>query len=161
MGLFDRLTKTREFKAKEKAAAEEQEKKSSKAAVSDSGVTVSDSTKKPAVKKAPKKETAASDVIRVDRGISSRILITPWVSEKAARHADTGTYAFRVATSANKVEIHKAVETLWKVDVDSVRTIRGKGKVFQSRTRNGKRVNWKKALVTLKEGQSIDLYEGV
>ncbi|MCR4278739.1 MAG: 50S ribosomal protein L23 [bacterium] len=99
--------------------------------------------------------------MRTGGGDSSRILVTPWVSEKAAQQADAGTYVFKVAMSANKIEIQKAVESLWDVKVDSVRTIRGKGKVFGARTRHGKRADWKKALVTLKKGQLIDLYEGV
>ncbi len=158
MGLFDRLKKTQERKAEEKQAARAEEEKKEAASAKKTSSSKS-APKKPAKK--VKTAAAAGDVVRIDRGLSSKLLLTPWVSEKAAQHADAGTYVFRVPISANKVEIQKAVESLWKVEVDSVRTIRGKGKVFQSRARRGKRANWKKALVTLKTGQTIDLYEGV
>ncbi|MCI0479759.1 50S ribosomal protein L23 [Candidatus Uhrbacteria bacterium] len=72
-----------------------------------------------------------------------------------------GTYVFDVPVDANKVEIRKAVEALYKVSVTSVRTIRGIGKILRRGRIGGRRAAWKKAVVTLKEGQTIDLYEGV
>lgn len=155
MGLFDRLTKAREVKAKLKADEAEEKK------ASEEGTAALKTPKKADAKKAAPKQAREADAVPVLGGLSSRLLITPWVSEKAAHHADAGTYVFRVRTDANKVEIGKAVEALWSVQVESVRTVRGKGKVFRGRARKGKRVNWKKALVTLKKGQTIDLYEGV
>lgn len=92
--------------------------------------------------------------------LSARLLRTPHVSEKAARLADAGTYVFDVAMAAEKISIKKAVEALYGVHVTAVRTIRGKGKpVF--RGKGGVRNRWKKALVTVKKGERIDLYEGV
>ncbi|MBU1032399.1 MAG: 50S ribosomal protein L23 [Patescibacteria group bacterium] len=94
-------------------------------------------------------------------GQAYRILLTPHVSEKAAELASKGTYVFDVPITVNKIEIQKAVESLYKVDVDQVRTVRGIGKVVRFGRTHGQRAKWKKALVTLKKGQKIDLYEGV
>jgi large subunit ribosomal protein L23 len=94
-------------------------------------------------------------------GNSSMLLVSPRVSEKAAHLAAKGTYVFNVPISANKVEVRKAVEALYKVHVTDVRTMRGKGKIVARARIAGRRNNWKKALVTLKSGEKLDLYEGV
>jgi large subunit ribosomal protein L23 len=90
-----------------------------------------------------------------------RLLRTPHISEKAARLAEAGTYVFDVPADAEKIAIRKAVEQLYKVNVVSVRTIRHEGKPIYRGRRPGRRASWKKALVTIKQGQVIDLYEGV
>lgn len=121
--------------------------------------------KKPAAKKATaKKAEAASDKPAIAGKVdvlAVRLLSKPHVSEKAARLADTGTYVFDVPMHAEKVSIRKAVESLYNVHVDGVRIIRIAGKPV----RRGKRVSFrqdvKKALVTLKKGETISLYEGV
>lgn len=85
------------------------------------------------------------------------VLRAPHVSEKATVNADeNGTFVFKVAKDANKLEIKKAVEALFEVKVKSVRTanVKGKSKFF-SRVA-GKRADWKKAYVSLEEGQDID-----
>jgi len=64
-----------------------------------------------------------------------------------------------VDRDANKIEIKQAVETLFKVDVTSVRTSVVAGKVKRVGRTFGKRQNWKKAYVTLKEGQTVDFFE--
>jgi len=69
--------------------------------------------------------------------------------------------AFEVASDANKIEIRHAVEKLWQVEVKAVRTMMVPGKVKRLGRFTGKRSNWKKALVTLAPGQSIDFFEGV
>jgi large subunit ribosomal protein L23 len=66
-----------------------------------------------------------------------------------------------VAKTANKVEIKQAVEHLFKVTVLNVRTTRVRGKVKRLGRFQGRRPDWKKAIATLKEGDSIELYEGV
>ena len=93
--------------------------------------------------------------------LSARLLLKPHVSEKAARLADKGTYVFDVVPEAEKVAIKKAVESLYGVQVASVRTVRGKGKPMNRGNRAGRRKQWKKALITVKKGEHIDLYEGV
>lgn len=83
------------------------------------------------------------------------------MSEKAARLADKGVYVFDVAMDAEKVSIKKAVEALYKVHVAKVRIIRGQGKPVFRGKRPSRRADWKKALVEVKKGERIDLYEGV
>jgi large subunit ribosomal protein L23 len=87
-----------------------------------------------------------------------RIVQTVLVTEKGTELADElSQYTFRVAKDANKIEIKAAVEALFDVKVSSVNTLNRKGKRKRMRTtRYGKRPDWKKAIVTLSEGE-IDL----
>ncbi|MDE3970638.1 50S ribosomal protein L23 [Glaesserella parasuis] len=83
------------------------------------------------------------------------------MSEKATNNAEKGnTIVFKVALDANKVEIANAVEQLFEVKVDSVRTVVVKGKTKRHGAKSGRRSDWKKAYVTLQEGQSLDFVEG-
>lgn len=68
---------------------------------------------------------------------------------------------FEVAIDSNRVEIKKAVESIFKVNVKTVRTVLVKGKVKQRGRIVGKRRDWKKAIVTLMPGQTIEFFEGV
>jgi large subunit ribosomal protein L23 len=86
------------------------------------------------------------------------IIIRPLVTEKSSVGSKNhNTYFFAVQPSANKPEIKKAVETIFSVKVDRVNTIAMKGKPKRYKVRVGKRPDWKKAMVTLKEGQRIDV----
>lgn len=90
-----------------------------------------------------------------------RIIKRPLITEKVvSAQALDNTVGFEVAPEANKVEIKKAVEELWKVNVTQVRTLVVRGKTKRFGQRMGKRSNWKKAYVTLKEGDKIDLFTG-
>lgn len=89
------------------------------------------------------------------------VIKRPLITEKVmADQVAANTVAFEVDPRANKVEIKKAVEEIWKVKVEGVRTlvIRGKSKRFGARV--GKRKNWKKAYVALKAGEKIELFHG-
>jgi large subunit ribosomal protein L23 len=93
-----------------------------------------------------------------------RTIIRPLLTEKMLKVQDThGHYAFVVHNDANKIEIKQAVERKFDVTVDDVRTVQVKGKRKQMNTRRGltrgRRSNWKKAIVTLREGDSIDFFE--
>lgn len=81
------------------------------------------------------------------------------LTEKATNLAETqNKYFFRVAPTANKLEIKRAVEDIFKVSVASVNTMRYRGKKKRERTwRYGQKSDWKRAVVTLKEGSKIDL----
>jgi len=68
-------------------------------------------------------------------------------------------YYFRVSLNANKVEIRKAIEKIFDVKIDAVNTIVQKGKVKRVRGFAGKRPDWKKAIITLKPGQSIPEFD--
>jgi large subunit ribosomal protein L23 len=88
------------------------------------------------------------------------IIKKPHVTEKTSLGSDTSnTVAIVVDRDANKIEIKQAVETLFKVKVDDVRTVNVAGKVKRVGKHSGKRPNWKKAYVTLQKGQSIDFFE--
>jgi large subunit ribosomal protein L23 len=90
------------------------------------------------------------------------IVLKPLITEKGSRLREKGnTYVFRVATAANRLEIKRAVEEIFNVKVKSVRTMVAHGKVKRLGAFSGRRPDWKKALVTLGEGQTIDLFEQV
>lgn len=85
------------------------------------------------------------------------VLLEPRVTEKSTRLSEAGKqFAFKVARSASKPQIRKAVELMFKVRVDSVRVSNVKGKRKMFRAQEGRRANWKKAYVKLAEGFDID-----
>ena len=86
-----------------------------------------------------------------------QVLEGPHVSEKAAVVADTNNqYVFKVAVDATKSEIKKAVEQLFKVNVNNVQTLKVKGKVKRNKHGFSTKSTWKKAYVRLEQGQDID-----
>jgi len=90
-----------------------------------------------------------------------KIIRRPLVTEKSTRQKDEShQYVFEVARNANKIEIQSAVEYLFKVKVNDVRTLNVLGKMKRLGRRFGKRPDWKKAIVTLREGDRIDFFEG-
>lgn len=85
------------------------------------------------------------------------VLREPHISEKVSILGDlVNQYAFKVSTDATKAEIREAVETLFKVDVKKVTTANVKGKVKRSARGETRKKNWKKAYITVAEGQEID-----
>ncbi|MCK5306178.1 MAG: 50S ribosomal protein L23 [Candidatus Omnitrophica bacterium] len=78
-------------------------------------------------------------------------------TEKGAVLNRENKYLFEADKKANKIEIKKAVETIYKVKVDSVNVVSMRGKQKRVRYKKGKTPDWKKAIVTLKEGQTIDI----
>ena len=90
----------------------------------------------------------------------SRLLLIPKVSEKAIAQAEAATYIFEVPVTANKVEVAKAVKETFKVDVLSVNMLIAKGKTKRFRRVLGQEKDIKKAIVKIKKGQSIALFEG-
>lgn len=90
------------------------------------------------------------------------IIVRPLLTEKGASLQERGNqYLFRVDRKANKIEIKKAIEEVFGVHVVSVRTIRMPGKRKRMGRFEGQRPDWKKAVITVKEGESIELFEGV
>jgi len=85
-----------------------------------------------------------------------KVILAPHISEKATNAAEINTVVFKVLKDANKSEIKQAVEKLFEVEVSSVRTVNTKGKVKRHGMSFGKRSDWKKAYVSLKEGHDID-----
>lgn len=91
----------------------------------------------------------------------SEIIRTPLITEKGTLvNEQANQVLFRVAPDANKVEIQKAVEQFFNVKVVKVRTVRVLGKTRRVGRSFGRRSDWKKAYVTLAEGQRIDFFEG-
>ncbi len=91
------------------------------------------------------------------------ILLRPLLTEKMLAHQeDRRMYGFEVAKRANKIEIRRAVEVKFNVLVTDVRTVNVKGKAKKMNSRSGltsgRRPDWKKAIVTLADGHSIDLF---
>jgi large subunit ribosomal protein L23 len=85
----------------------------------------------------------------------------PIITEKGTLVNELGNQVmFRVHPRANKVEIRQAVESLFKVRVEKVRTTRQLGKIRRVGKHMGRRPDWKKAYVTLAEGSRIDFFEG-
>jgi large subunit ribosomal protein L23 len=88
------------------------------------------------------------------------VIRRPIISEKSTALAEVGNrYAFEVASQANKQEIRDAVQQLFKVKVREVRTLVMHGKLKRFGRFQQKKPNWKKALVTLAEGQKIDFFQ--
>jgi large subunit ribosomal protein L23 len=89
------------------------------------------------------------------------VLIRPVVSEKSYTLMDNNVYVFVVDPSATKIDVRRAVEEAFNVRVDKVNTLNRKGKTKINRKNNtiGHRSNTKRAIVTLHQGESIDLFE--
>ncbi|MEA1936153.1 MAG: 50S ribosomal protein L23 [Thermodesulfobacteriota bacterium] len=90
------------------------------------------------------------------------VIKKPIITEKSAIARDEeNKYFFEVDRRANKIEISKAVEQLFKVKVLNVRTMNVRGKKRRMGKTVGKKSDWRKAIVTLASGDRIDIYEGV
>ncbi len=90
-----------------------------------------------------------------------KVLKAPHISEKSTMVAEkNNTIVFKVATTATKADIKAAVEKLFEVKVEAVRTLNVMGKTKRTGARVGKRSDWKKAYVTLVPGQDIDFMGG-
>ncbi len=88
------------------------------------------------------------------------IIIRPIITEKSNRLTTESTYVFEVRRDANKIEIARAVEALFKVTVMDVNTMNVSGKLKRQGRSEGRTPAWKKAIVTLKDGDRIPLFEG-
>lgn len=89
------------------------------------------------------------------------LIRSPLVTEKSTMGSEHNQITFRVPLSATKPQIRAAVETVFKVKVTAVNTIRQKGKTKLFRGRKGRRPDYKKAMVSLAEGEVIDVTSGI
>ncbi len=87
------------------------------------------------------------------------VIIRPVVSEKSYAGIDNRTYTFLVDPRSNKTEIKEAVQKIWEVRVTSVNTLNRQGKTKRRGYTKGKRADEKRAIVTLAEGDSIEIFE--
>ena len=93
--------------------------------------------------------------------LSYDIIRSPIITEQSMDQVADRKYTFEVAKNANKIEIKKAVEEIFKVEVEKVTTMNYDGKPKRQGVFAGKRADWKKAVVKLKEGsKTIELFEG-
>lgn len=89
------------------------------------------------------------------------VLVRPLITEKGTYLSGMNKYPFEVQAAANKVQIKRAVELAFSVKVHSVNTMSMHGKMRRVGRNVGRMKDWKKAIVTLEAGQSIELFEGV
>jgi large subunit ribosomal protein L23 len=90
------------------------------------------------------------------------MIIKPVVTEKTTEQKEgNNQITFEVKPRANRIEIKRAIENIFNIKVEAVRTMNIKGKVKRRGRVIGKRKNWKKAIVTLMPGQRIDFFDGV
>ena len=96
---------------------------------------------------------------------ATQIVLRPVISEKSMDQSTVNKYTFAVADEANKLQIKAAVEELFKVTVTNVNVLTTKRKEKSRNRRRGRQVGytspWKKAVVTIKAGDSIEFFEGV
>jgi large subunit ribosomal protein L23 len=90
------------------------------------------------------------------------VVLSPLLTEKSTKLKEAENKVLvKVSRNANKIEIKKAVEEIFKVKVERVRTINCRGKTKRFGKYEGKRPDWKKAVLILKKGEKLDLIEGV
>jgi large subunit ribosomal protein L23 len=89
------------------------------------------------------------------------VLVRPLITEKGTVLSSMSKYPFEVRDDANKLQIKHAVELAFNVRVQSVNTMKMHGKLRRVGRNTGKTKDWKKAVVTLEPGQTIELFEGV
>lgn len=99
--------------------------------------------------------------VRVGEGKKFDLVLAPVITEKATRGSEHNQVTFRVPLTATKPEIRAAIEKLFKVKVTGINTVRQFGKTKRFRGEVGKRDDFKKAIVTLAEGQTIDITSGL
>ncbi len=90
------------------------------------------------------------------------VVVAPIITEKSMQQMEENNrYTFQVAPGANKIEIREAIEEIFNVKVEKVNTMNYRGKTRRLGMNEGKRPDWKKAIVRLAAGDSIELFEGV
>ncbi len=110
------------------------------------------------LKRKTAKVEATSDVIKARL---CDVLVRPVITEKATRAAEQNKVVFMISPTADKTQVRQAVETLFGVKVAKVNTVAIEGKTKRFRGKEGKRSDIRKAVVTLKAGEKIDLAGGI
>ncbi len=155
MSLKDLLKKKKEQKEEEKQPADK--------SVVDSEVEAKSDKKSSKEEEEKQVKTSGEERQAVSGGasISHRILLKPLVTEKISSQTSQGKYAFVVADKANKVEVAKAIWETYGVWPTKVNIMNYQGKVVRFGRVFGRRKKWKKAIITLPQGKTIDIYKGV
>lgn len=167
MGLFDKFKSTKEVTAKDKKPKHVVAKdaaKASKVKAEDAkkkqfaAVPSADApSKKEESKAAPKSDAKKQAKRSEDTGNAYRVLVRAMVSEKSTLQAARGQYAFAVAPTANKIEVGRAIQSLYGVRPQKINIVNYRGKYVRYGRTEGRSRAWKKAIVTLQPGQKLDL----
>lgn len=163
MSLFGNKTKTEEKKkpaAKTEAKAQvkaEAKKPSMKDLYKEEGGKDNAEAVKDGEVKTESKEVAK----KIGNSAAFHVLVKPLVTEKGSILGASNKYVFMVAKEANKIEVAQAVEKAYGVKPTKVNIINIEGKTKRRGKVVGKRKDWKKAIVTLPEGKTIQIYEGI
>lgn len=145
MGIFNKGKKEKDTKPAKKAVKVSDVKKSEVK-------TTEKAVVKPSVKKAE---------IKGKSNQAYKVLVKPLITEKAADLSELNKYVFAVNPKMNKVEVKKAIRSIYEVDPVAVNIINFSGKRVNYGRISGQKKAWKKAIVTLKPGDTIQVYEGV
>lgn len=154
MSLFDKFKKKFEKK---------QKKTTQIIATDDTAQKQDDKKKEPKTKTGVSKKEVKEKRVQVKdkTGIAAEVLIRPVNTEKSAFLMEKNRYVFEVNSNASKVAVKHAIKHLYGVMPEKVRIINVKGKQVTFRRTRGKRKDWKKAIVILKKGDKIEIFEGV
>lgn len=158
MKFLDRFKnkKEQEIKAGSSAPASTSQK--------DEKQTVKKTDKKPAAKKTTDKKPASKPSAGSNKKFRTetvKVILSPVISEKAAHLADMNQYVFRVESSSNRVQVRQAFVDLYGVQPSRINIVNVPGKSVRFGRRTGRRSGWKKAIITVPKGSSIQVYEGV
>lgn len=123
--------------------------------------TEKESKKVAVAKEETKKVTKKSDKKVFANGNAYKVLVRPLITEKVTDMSAYNKYAFEVSINTNKQEIKKAITEVYGVTPIAVHVINMIGKKVRSGRSVGKKKDWKKAVITLKAGEKIEVYQGV
>ena len=160
MKIFNKTTKKEEETDKSQVSAVKKKdvKSDTKKNMKDLYAGDGGKTKSKNISKNEDKEVKAK---RNNLGMAYRVLVKPLITEKASKLGELSKYFFAVARDANKIEISKAVLEVYGIKPTAVNVVSMKGKKTRNGKIIGKRKDWKKAIVTLPKGKTINIYEGV
>ncbi|MFH1564421.1 MAG: 50S ribosomal protein L23 [bacterium] len=165
MGFLNKTLKSLKFKGKDEE--KEAKKKASIIEVEpkkdDKAKDGAKETKKELLKESSSKEAKkeSKKELKENTKDAYKVLIKPLISEKAAEAGKMNQYIFIVSKRANKPEIKKAIEAVYGIKPIKVNIINAQGKKVRFGRVYGKRKDWKKAIITLPKGKSIQIYEGI
>ena len=153
MGIFDK------FKTKRKEEQKPEIKKPAQKSKEVKESSVKEPVKKP--EKAAAKTAVKPSDIKGKTKYAYRVLIKPLITEKASNLGVLNKYVFAINPAVNKIEVKKAIRTIYNVEPVAVNISNFSGKKVRYGRVQGVTKHWKKAIVTLKAGDKIEVYEGV
>ena len=161
MGFLDKIKKTIKGEDKKDKKQEKDIKKEVKKEKTEKKKDMKKTEEKKVVKKEAKEVKVKDAKKKKIDGIAYRILVKPLITEKVTDLAVFGQYAFAVSVNANKIDIKKAIQEVYGVMPIAVNVINMRGKKVRAGKVSGRTKRWKKAIITLKKGEKIEVYKGV